>query len=162
MIYLKHNTEANFANANIVGEDSMKNDLVLSELGKRIAVRPEQVVGFLKEAGIKVSDNVSANKLVELVSKNIPGSKKLTVLFAEDIDGKRGKSEGAVVIADSIHKFFKMPTAKSELMKYTRAIKGIAYSADGIGEGTKWGARIAVGLVVVLGIGYVVYKNKQG
>lgn len=140
----------------------MKNDLVLSEIGKRIAVRPEQVVGFLKEAGVKVKDDAPLNKLVVLVSENIPKSKKLTVLFSEDIDGGQGKSESAVVIADAIHKFFKMPTAKRELLKYTKAIKGIAYDADGVGEGTKWGARIAIGLVVVLGIGYAVYKNKQG
>ena len=158
---MKHNTNGNFANANGVGDASMKGDLVLSEIGKRIAVRPEQVIGFLKDAGVSDSEKASTNKLVSLVSKNIPKNKKLVVLFAEDITASNGKTQEAVVVADSINEFFKSPNAKDQLMKYTKAIKGIAMSADGVSDGSKWGGRVAVGLAVIIGIGIVVYKIKH-
>lgn len=161
MIYLQHNTNGNFASANGVGDVGMKADLVLSEIGKRIAVRPEQVISFLKSSGVKVSDKDSTNKLVSLVSKNIPKSKKLVILFAEDITASKGKTQEAVVVADSINEFFKSPNAKNQLLKYTKAIKGIAMSADGVSEGAKWGGRAAIGLAVILGIGFVVYKMKN-
>lgn len=161
MIYLRHNAPDNFANANGAGDSGMKGDLVLSEIGKRIAVRPEQVIEFLKSSGVKVSDKDSTNRLVSLVSKNIPKSKKLVILFAEDITESKGKNQGSIVVADSINEFFKSPNAKNQLMKYTKAIKGIAMSADGVSEGAKWGGRAAIGLAVIIGIGVVVYKMKN-
>ncbi len=157
MIYLKHNLQQNIASANSTKDPAMREDIVLSEIGKRIAVRPEVVIGFLKKSDINVSDTASTGKMVSLVSKNIGKNKNLIVLFAKDI----GAGEGSELMAKSIYEVFKKPGAESELMKYTKAIKGIALSADG-GDDIKWGARVAVGIVVVLGIGFAVYKYKNG
>lgn len=147
MIYLKHNVHGNFAK----GDDIMRSEIVLSEVGKRIAVRPEQVIGFLKQAGVEVSDKAGLNKLVGLVSDGLKENDKLVGLFVADV-------KGGGEMAEAIKKVFKAPGAKGELMKYTKAINGIAYGADGVGEGTKKTVKVVLVLGLIVG-GIFVYNK---
>ena len=88
MIYLKHNLPSNIMSADGTKDPEMKRDIILSELAKLIAVKPEVVITYLKASGVKVSDNASSNQLVKLVSNTVPKSPQFTALIAEEMIGR--------------------------------------------------------------------------
>lgn len=188
MIYLVHNTKGNFANADGVGDSKMKNNIILSEIGKLIAVKPEVIIAYLRSVGVKVKDDASSYKLVHLVSNTIPRSKNFTFLLAEEIEGKGRASRmmngdgdsgstnsgnsaadwgnaaqstvGLVAaIADLFGKGKPKPKAKPALNGHTNAIKDIANG--GMSNDAKWGWGIAIGLSIIITTGVIVYKSRH-
>ena len=87
IIFLKHNVKGNMASADGTGNVEMKDNILVSEVAKLIAVRPGLVVAYLRAAGVKVASRPSKGTLVRLVSKTIPKSPKFAALLAEEIMG---------------------------------------------------------------------------
>lgn len=88
MLYLKHHFAGNIMSADGTGDPEMKRDIIISELAKLIAVKPDVVITYLRAAGVKVSDNASSNQLVKLVADTVPKSAQFTALIAEEMIGR--------------------------------------------------------------------------
>lgn len=171
MIYLKHDTRQNLKNADGTNDGDMKRDIIMSEIAKLIAIKPEVVVGYLTAAGFKVPNNPSSKQLVKLTSDAIFKSKLFTLFIAEEIIGMgRVKSlngdggqqvdwnalaQSTVALVNSIGENFgkgknnkDKQNAQNQLQQNTNAIHGI--TNDGLSTSTKVliGFAIAVPLLV--------------
>ncbi len=172
MVYLVHNLRGNVLSANGSKDTNMKRDIVLSEIGKLIAVKPDVIIAYLRKVGVKVKGDASTGKLVKLVSETIPKSKNFTFLLAEEIDGK-GRAKGFIngdtsnpeinwagaeastkaLVAMMVELFGKGNTkAKGQLQSHTNTIKGIAEGGTGSGSLIRWGIGIATVVGIFFGI----------
>jgi len=174
MVYLVHNLRGNILSANGSKDTNMKRDIVLSEIGKLIAVKPDVIIAYLRKVGVKVKGNASTGKLVKLVSEAIPKSKNFTFLLAEEIDGK-GRAKGfingdtsnpeinwagaeasttalAAMMVELFGQGKAKPKAKGQLQSHTNTIKGIADGGTGSGSLIRWGIGISAVVGLIFGI----------
>lgn len=178
MIYLKHNLPSNIMSADGTKDPEMKRDIILSELAKLIAVKPEVVITYLRAAGVKVSDNAGSSQLVKLVSNTVPKSPQFTALIAEEMIG-RGRaarfmnndgpesgtgtgnswsnvdwaamSQNTLALVNSIKDLFgkDKPKSQQQLQQNTNAVNQIA--GNGLSLETKVLIGFAIGIPLIIG-----------
>ena len=82
---MKHNLKNNYHNAEGVGDEDMKREILLSELAKLIVYSPGRVVSALRRAGIFVPEKTRKAQLVSMTSNALYKSKKFATLLVNFI-----------------------------------------------------------------------------
>lgn len=98
MIYMEHNLDANYHNADGAGDEKMKKDIIMSEIAKMIVNRPDRVITHLNEIGIVFKKTPNRRLLVKAVTHGMHSSKRFTVNMMTDVAGggpKNGKMMSA-------------------------------------------------------------------
>lgn len=177
MIYLKHNLPSNIMSADGTKDPEMKRDIILSELAKLIAVKPEVVITYLRAVGVNVSNNASSGQLVKLVANTVPKSAQFTALIAEEMigrgrasrvmngDGDTGTgtsnswsnvdwaamSQNTLALVNSIKDLFgkDKPKSQQQLQQNTNAVNQIA--GNGLSLETKVLIGFAIGIPLIIG-----------
>lgn len=85
MVYMNHDLNSNYRNADASGDEKMKNDILMSEVARLIFKSPKRVLEHLTATGFKVNGMPSSNRLSEIVAAAIKTSPKFTGLIASDI-----------------------------------------------------------------------------
>lgn len=91
MIYVKHDLKGNYMNASGSGDDKMKSDIVMSEIGKLIVHSPDKVVTLLnkhKKSKLHHGKKYSHKELVKHVTEGLHNSPGFTVDISKEIVGQ--------------------------------------------------------------------------
>lgn len=97
MIYMKHNIGKNFMSADGVGDEKMKQDIIMSEIAKLIIGCPDRVIMHLQEAGIKFKGYPNRKVLVRAVTEAMHNSQAFAKAMMTDVvagacNGKKAQS----------------------------------------------------------------------
>ena len=178
MIYLKHNFARNVMSADGTGDPEMKRDIIISELAKLIAVKPDVIITYLRAVGVNVSDGASSSQLVKLVSNTVPKSPQFAALVAEEMigrgrasrvmngDGDAGTtgsgsgwsnvdwaamSQSTLALVNSMKDLFgkDKPKSQQQLQQNTNAVNQIA--GNGLSLETKILLGFAIGIPLIVG-----------
>lgn len=93
MLYMRHNLMSNYHNADGVGDEEMKKDILTSEVGKLIVKYPERIIENLEAENFRVSafvkrysrGRIAQRILVRLVTNALYESKSFAKRIADDI-----------------------------------------------------------------------------
>jgi len=77
MLYLEHDFYSNFNSGVEAGDNNHITDMVVNEFSELVVYQDDELIELLNKIGIKVSEKISDEKLIDIILKNLQKNVKL-------------------------------------------------------------------------------------
>lgn len=88
-LLVRHNFNSNWRHADGAGDNSMKMEMVSTEIAKLINKNPQDIIKYLNLLGYKVKENISAADLIQKMVLAIQEEPRFAAVLAHLIRGKK-------------------------------------------------------------------------